>query len=130
MNDLNGKWTISRDEECFTEYEYFNTKEAAISFGRTYEAFEGKSFYIGQIETVAMKLSCLGEHVIEMIQETHQDDGEWAEDYLDDVKLEHKLELDEAIEKLVFEWATKYDYHPKYFHVQSVEFIDMKGGGQ
>ena len=49
MNELNGKWTISRNQEYFNEYEYFDTKEEAIQFGKIYDEFEGKSFYIGKL---------------------------------------------------------------------------------
>ena len=126
MSELNGKWTISRYEDCFNEYEYFDTREEAVKFGKTYEEFEGKGFYVGEIESIEMEASNLGDVCIEYIGQIHYDnDGEYAQDYLTDVKTEHVQELDKLIEKVVLDWATKHDYHPRHFLVQKVEFIDM-----
>ena len=126
MNELNGKWTISRNQEYFNEYEYFDTKEEAIQFGKIYDEFEGKSFYIGEIESIEMRADSLGDVCIEYIGQIHCDnDGEYAQEYLTDVETEHVQELDKLIEKVVLDWATKHDYHPKYFLVQNVEFIEV-----
>lgn len=125
MENLNGKWTIGKNEESFYEYEYFDTKEEAIEFGKEYDGFDGKGFYVGQIESIPMCAGSLGVQVIEFIQTVHADnDGEYGQDYLDDVKREHIEELDKMIEKAVLEWATKYDYHPKHFFVINIEFIE------
>jgi predicted RNA-binding protein with EMAP domain len=126
MNELNGKWTISRNQEYFNEYEYFDTKEEAIQFGKIYDEFEGKSFYIGEIESIEMRADSLGDVCIEYICQIHCDnDGEYAQEYLTDVETEHVQELDKLIEKVVLDWATKHDYHPKHFLVQNVEFIEV-----
>lgn len=128
MNDFNGQWTISQDEEYFNECEYFDTKEEAINFGKSYEDFDGIGFYVGQIEAIPMYTDFLGDHCIEHIQEHHfNNDGEFGQEYLDDVKKEHLVELDEIIKNAVLDWATKYNYHPRHFFVRSVEYIESEG---
>lgn len=125
MNSLNGMWTISRSGENFNEYEYFETKIEAVQFGLNYEDFEGKSFYVGQIESIPMHTELLANLCIDYISEHHaENDGEWGTEYLDDVKKEHLLELDEAIKNVVLKWATKHDYHPKHFNVINIDFIE------
>ena len=128
MNELNGMWTVSRNQEYFNEYEYFDTKEEAIQFGETYDEFEGRDFYVGEIESTEMRADSLGDICIEYIGQIHSDeDGELAYDYLSEVKNEHIQELDKLIEKVVLDWATKYNYHPRYFLVKNIEFIDIEG---
>lgn len=126
MDNINEKWTVSQNEESFNQYEYFDTKEKAIAFGRKYKEFEGKSFYVGQVESIPMRASCLGVQIIEYIQEDHfNEDGECAEDYLNNVKREHIDELDKMLETAILEWAIKYDYQPKHFFVKNIESVEM-----
>lgn len=128
MESLNGKWTVSRNEEYFGEYEYFDTKEEAIAFGKSYEEFEGRAFYVGEIEAIPMHTDFLGDHCIEYIQQNHFDnDGEFGQEYLDDVQKEHLAELDEIIKNAILDWATKYNYHPSHFFVKSIERIESEG---
>lgn len=129
MNNLDGQWTISRNEEAFNEYEYFDTKQAAIDFGKEHFADDNDppfAFYVGQIESIPMRCNCLADQVIELISEDHADnDGDFGQDYLDNVNTDHVKELDEIIEKAISEWATKHDYHPKHFIVHSIECIEV-----
>ena len=39
MNNLHEQWTISDNEEWFNEEYFFDTKEEAVEFGKTYEDF-------------------------------------------------------------------------------------------
>jgi len=117
---ITGQWTLSKDEEWFGEYEYFETKEECIAFGKEY--YEGTYFYVGQVEEINMKADGLGDYCIDCIQSHHYDnDGEGAQDYLDDVKYEHIEELDNLIEKVVLDWATRHNYHPTHFSVVNIE---------
>lgn len=125
MNKLHGKWTISKYEICFNVHQYFDTKEEAIKFGKTYEEFGSKDFYVGQVESIEMKTTYLGDLCIEYIRQLHHcDDGECAEEYLTNVETGHIQELDKLIEKVVLEWATEHDYHPKHFLVKNVERVE------
>lgn len=127
MESINEKWTISLNYDYFNEYEYFDTKEEAIVFGNSYEEFDGRSFYVGKIREVNMMCDELAINVLEEIEQQHQNnDGEFADDYLHDVKREHIEELDNKIKDLIIDWATKHDYHPKYFRVNNVELISVE----
>ena len=122
MEDNNFKWTISKYDENYNEGEYFDTREEAIEFGLNY--FEGNKFYVGQVEAIPMRADDLGDVCIEYISQVHADnDGEWAQDYLDDVTVDHTKELNGMIEKVVLEWATKHNYHPTFFNVYKIEEI-------
>lgn len=122
MEDNNFKWTISKHDEYYNEGEYFDTREEAIEFGLNY--FEGNKFYIGQVEAIPMRADDLGDVCIEYISQAHAHyDGEWAQDYLDDVTMDHSKELNGMIEKVVLEWATKHNYHPTFFNVYKIEEI-------
>ena len=126
MNNLHEQWTISDNEEWFNEGCYFDTKEAAIEFGKTYEDFEGGSFFVGKIREVKMMCDQLAINVLEEIEQQHQNnDGEFADDYLHDVKREHIEELDGLLENVILKWAEEHGYLPNYFRVNSIENIDM-----
>ncbi len=123
MNE--GKWTISQSDEYFNECEFFNSKEEAINFGKRYEEFEGEGFYVGKVKEVKIMASALGDWTIEKIQDIHCDNhGEFAADYLLVVNQNHIDELDNAIEKVITNWADKHKYQPNYFLVNEIEWIE------
>ena len=79
MNNLHEQWTISDNEEWFNEGYFFDTKEDAIEFGKTYEDFEGRDFFVGKIREVRMICDELAINVLEEIEQQHQNnDGEFA----------------------------------------------------
>jgi hypothetical protein len=126
MDNLHKQWTISDNRDWFNEHEYFDTKEEAVEFGRTYEEFEGRSFYVGKVIEVEMKCGELAINVIEEIQHQHYNcDYEFAENYLDYVKKEHIKELDNILEKAILGWAEKYGYLPDYFKVYDIERVNI-----
>lgn len=127
MSNIHEQWTISNNEEWFNEEYFFDTKEEAIEFGKTYEDFEGRSFFVGKIREVKMMCDELAIPVLEQIQEQHIDqDSEFAETYLDNVKREHIKELDVLLEIAVLDWAEKYGYLPNYFRVTDVEPVECE----
>lgn len=118
-------WTFSQDEEYFCEYEYFETKEECIKCGREYECFNGEGFYVGEIEDVNLMAYNLGEMCIETIANRHYvENGDISEDLFCDVKNQHIDELDNLIERVVLEWATKHNYMPNYYTVNNIEYIE------
>ena len=68
MNNLHEQWTISDNEEWFNEGYFFDTKEDAIEFGKTYEDFEGRDFFVGKIREVRMICDELAINVLEEIE--------------------------------------------------------------
>jgi len=131
MKKLNGQWTFSTSEEYFNECEYYDTKEEAIEAAKEYydEDHEdyGYTFYVGQIEAIKMRADDLADVVIEHIQQDHFDnDGEFGQEYLDNVTKDHLRELDHQLEKLLNDWADKYGYQPKHFFVRNIEAIEVE----
>ena len=65
--------------------------------------------------------------VLEKIQDLHyNEDEQFAETYLDDVKREHISELDTAIEMAILRWAEAYGYLPNYFKVTDIELVECE----
>ena len=127
MNNIHERWTISDNEEWFNEEYFFDTKEEAIEFGKTYEDFRGTGFFVGKISEVRMICDELAINVLEEIEQQHQNnDGEFADDYLHDVKREHIKELDVLLEMTILDWAEKYRYLPNYFRVTDVESVECE----
>lgn len=127
MKIENAMWTVSLDEEYFNEEYFFDTKEEAIEFGKSYDDFEGRGFWVGKVKEVKMMCDELAIDVLEKIQDLHyNEDEEFAETYLDDVKREHISELDTAIEMAILRWAEAYDYLPNYFKVTDVELVECE----
>lgn len=126
MDNLHEKWTVSDNRDWFNKHEYFDTKEEAIEFGKTYEEFEGRSFYVGKVIEVEMKCGELAINVIEEIQQQHYNcDNEFAEDYLDDVKREHIKELESILEKAILSWPKEHGYLPNYCRVYDIERVNI-----
>ena len=127
MKEDSAMWTISLDEDCFNEEYFFDTKEEAIEFGKSYDDFEGRSFWVGKVKEVKMMCDELAIDVLEKIQDLHyNEDEEFAETYLDDIKREHISELDTAIEMTILRWAKTYDYLPNYFKVTDIELVECE----
>lgn len=68
MKAENAMWTISLDEEYFDEEYFFDTKEEAIEFGKSYDDFEGRSFWVGKVKEVKMMCDELAIDVLENTQ--------------------------------------------------------------
>jgi hypothetical protein len=125
--DNNGKYTISNDIEYWNEREFFDTREQAILFGmeraKEKEWFE---FYVGKVENQEIRAKNLGENILEIIANNHyNEDGEFAEYYLENVENAHMEILDKRIEKIISEWANEFNYQPSYFLVRGTEEIDV-----
>ena len=69
-----------------------------------------KEFKIGQCEEI--------NHGIDV-----DEAGEVAEDYLDNVKDEHKEELEKELNKVFFAWQEKYKYKPNFYIIVDEEVI-------
>ena len=127
MNNSHEQWTVSDNEEWFNEEYFFDTKEEAIEFGKTYEDFEGAGFFVGKIREVKMICDQLAIPVLGQIQEQHIDqNSEFAETYLDDVKREHIKELDSLLENVILMWAEEHGYLPNYFIVTDIESVECE----
>ena len=81
-----------------------------------------KEFKIGQCEEINHGIDV--DDVLERINNTMYDEaGEVAEDYLDNVKDEHKEELEKELNKVFFAWQEKYKYKPNFYIIVDEEVI-------
>ena len=137
-----GKWIYEKSGEenwslCEDEYE---TKEEAIEAARVFfrqwkeedlDDFEeetgGTHFQVGQIEKYSPYIRV--EQIIDDISERAYDDcGEWAGEYLYDVKSEHQYELEEKLNEVLIAWIEKHSYQPRWFNVCNTEDVTIDGG--
>lgn len=122
------KWTYEIDiDRDIWRGGVFNTKEEAIEEGNSEAIIEGKmSFKIGITEEI-FNFGIDVDRVIEDIQNTMYDEaGEIAEDYLDNVTTEHRLELERELNEVFYKWQEKHNYKPTFYRVISEEIIEVK----
>lgn len=142
----NGKWMLNGNcDELWNADTKFDTREEAIKYGislltkfnnmtdKEKESFDlmvdmhiqhdGKnitSFNVGKI--VYAEISFNVDNILETIADNAYDEyGEYAEDYLRDVKNVHVEELEATINN----WFHKYDYLPTFYGIECAETIYM-----
>lgn len=126
--ELEPTWIYERSgsEIWNTAGEFYYTKEDAIAEGKIFAEKEGLTeFEVG--EKLEITLPGIDtDSVLERIAESVYDEvGEAAEAYLQDVKREHQDELDEKLNEVLFDWATKYGYHPSCWKIVNIETINL-----
>jgi hypothetical protein len=119
---------IDADNEYWSpDAEGYNTKEEAIKDGIIMAKEEGLNiFRIGRKEDVQIPHVWVDSLLENMRDTLSCEVGEFAEDYLDDVKEEHEKELEENINDLFQEWSIKYNYAPNCFQIFDWEFINVE----
>ena len=127
MNNL--KWLVSIDGDFWTVDEEFETKGKAIAYGkRKYENYDIQEFTVGQNKFVELSEICVDEErVIENIAEMmHDVYGEVAEDYLQDVTVEHSNILQKRLSKVFIGWAKEFGYEPNFYEIINVDVIGLE----
>lgn len=142
----NGKWILNdENSEYWNASDSFDSREEAVTKGKevlkiynastleqkkrislsdigfsqnTYDNIE--SFDVGQIQRATIAKN--GERFVDMVaEEAYEEYGEFAEDYLSDVKKEHLDELG----LLLHGWFEKHNYMPAFFMVENVSTIRL-----
>lgn len=107
---------VDADEIIWTpDAESFENREEAISKGKEMARKEGlENFRIG----LKLELSPFieGEYIINMLQENIQSMCADCSKYLEDIKEEHKTELEDMLNKVIVEWSQKNNYMPKQYN--------------
>lgn len=121
-----GQWTWSFEEDSLWYNDAFDTKEEAITDGKECAKDEEKDcIYIGQIKLVGLPVID-AETILEQLGEQVYDEvGEVAEDYLINVPKEAVQELEEALNKVFEEWATKHKQYPSFYTLHNIERISV-----
>ena len=125
-NTKERKWVAEISNSDIWRGDKLDTKEQAIAEGRKLAIEKGlNKFRIGETEP-AFNFGIDVDSVIERISETmYEDIGEVAEDYLDDVKSEHLLELEEKLNEVFFKWQKEHGYEPTFYKIINIEEINV-----
>ena len=122
-------WLCSTNDYSWDDYEEFRTKNEAIAWGkREYEDYDIEGFFVGKKRECKLAEDILDvDDVLEQVTNcVYNDNGEYAEDYLDDVPLGHKQELSEELNKVFHAWVKKHRYEPTFFEVVGIEAVSME----
>ncbi len=126
MSERQDKWVVSYDDEIFLTNYFFDTVDEAIEFGKAeYDNLDG--FYIGQVFEEPVNTDIEAMSILEVIAEdVYEQFGEVAQDYLMNVKGEHVVELENALNNVIKHWMDYYNYNPSYFKVDNIQFISLE----
>lgn len=128
---MKGKWMYNLNGTEIWTGEEFNTKEDAIRAGKEelntekLREFYSNQFQVGQVAEVfpsGVDIDFILENVAE---NTTNETGEVGEDYLCDVEDEHRDELEEKLNEVLFAWMKKYKYEPDFYKIENVETIKL-----
>ena len=121
----NNEWMYQLGNSDIWNGEVYETKREALKEG--IKAREGNELLrIGQQESVGVSgidIDLLLENVAE---NTIEELSEVGEDYLEDVTIEHRQELEEKLNEVFFEWINKYGYNPSFYRVVNIEEIEKE----
>ena len=120
-----GKWMVNTNLNLdMWNGELFDTKEQAIEEGKKQAVEKGIiKFKIGETGSY-LKVGIDALRVVEDVRaEMYKEIGEMAENYLEDIPLEHVLELEEKINGIFFEWQKEHKYEPDICMVTNIEEI-------
>lgn len=122
------QWSYTFDEEGQTwNGGIFDTKEEALQEAlKEAKGYNKKKVTIGKCVLVD-KIGIDIDFVLEDISNTMQDNyGEVAEDYLNNVLKEHKLEVEKELNEVFFKWLDKYNYEPNFYNIEDTEIIEIE----
>ena len=118
-----GKWCYSFNEENYEGD--FDTKEQAIAEAMYYYKDDEKDqdfIWVGQTKSLSLGVNV--DSVLENLSEEAYDlAGEYAEDYLSNVKLNHQKVLEERLNFVLESWMKEFKYEPNFFTVVNVEKV-------
>jgi hypothetical protein len=121
----NGKWCYSFNEENF-EGE-FDTKEQAVAEAIWYYKDDEKDqdfIWVGQTKPISSGVNV--DSIIEQLgEEAYDQAGEYAEDYLTNVTLNHQRVLEERLNEVLLAWMKEYNYEPNFWTVENIEKVDV-----
>ena len=126
---MSDKWCYSFDRLGYAGT--FNSREEAINEA-TFEAkrLNQNIFYIGRAiyETPkGIDIDILLENIAEDTIDNSEVGYEYGADYLDDVKEEHKAELEKILNSALFSWMDKHNYNPHWYMAVDIEEVYLGG---
>ena len=124
-------WVCGRSEDNWDGCDEFDTKEAAIKWGRSeYESYDIDGFVVGIKKPHELDKNIVDvDHVLEQVNNTVCDDmgenAEYAENYLLGLEGEQREELGKELNKTFHKWIEKYNLKPNFFEVVKIEEVEM-----
>lgn len=121
-----GKWCYSYNGENYEGD--FDTREAAIEEALYYmkENHYMNQEYIDVGQTKAVEVGIDAWLILEQISEdVYEKMGEYGDDYLTDVKLEHQNILEVKLNEVLESWLKEFKYEPKFYAVENVEQVKV-----
>jgi hypothetical protein len=127
MEDQN-KWTYEYcGREIWNTGEFFESRELAIKAGTEFAKEEGlESFEIGkkeEYEPCGIDVDSIFEAICCDAQDSV---GEVSENYLCYVSEDHRDELEEKLNEVLFEWMDKHKYRPEFWSITECEIIEVE----
>lgn len=130
---MNNKWMYDIYNSEIWNSSEFDTKEEAIEEGkidlinfnklRIKKGLEPiKEFYIGRQEVVS-PCGVDVDFILENVAENTVQGMEAGEDYLGDVTKEHRDELEQELNNVLFTWMNEHGYNPNFFTIENEETI-------
>jgi hypothetical protein len=120
-----GKWCYSFNGENFEGD--FDTEEQAIAEAIWYYKDDEKDqdfIWVGQTQAISVGVNV--DSLLENLgEEAYEQAGEYAEDYLTNVKIEHQKVLEEKLNSVLATWMKEFKYEPNFWTVKNVEKIDV-----
>ncbi|MET3508270.1 hypothetical protein [Halalkalibacter oceani] len=116
-----GKWCYSFNEENFEGD--FDTRDDAIGEGLYYYEEDNQSeLYVGQAQEVSLGVNI--DFIVEQLgEDAYEQCGEVAEDYLCNVKSEHREILEDKMNDVLQKWMDEFKYNPTFYTVGNVEKV-------
>jgi len=133
-----GKWMFNIGHYEVWTGECYETKQEAIEIGKSEAIAENKIniergfdieaiklFEVGQIAQVTASGVNVDSILEDIAENTGDEIGEVAEDYLNDVTKEDSDELEQKLNDVVFAWMKDRGYEPNFWIMENVEEISI-----
>lgn len=130
-----GKWMFNIGESELWIGEEYDTREEAIEKGKSeakdfnaWRIKEGRaafiSFVIGQISEIHPSGVDV-DFILENVAENTVQGMEAGENYLSDVTDEHRDELEQKLNDVLFIWMKEHGYEPDFFIIENIEEVTI-----
>jgi hypothetical protein len=120
-----GKWCYSFNEENYEGD--FDTKEQAIEEAIWYYKDDEKDqdfIWVGQTKDVSIGVNV--DSLLEQLgEEAYDQVGEYAEDFLTNVTLNHQKILEQRLNNVLVAWMKEFNYETNFWTVENVQKINV-----
>lgn len=121
------EFTDTDNEVWQFDYDGYESKEEAIRYGKKLAKSDGyKRFRVGKSVPCSMA-TIYADNIIEnAVEQLYDEVGEVSETYLEDVTKEQEKELEEALNKVFYQWHKKHSLFPSCYTIEDVEYVEVE----